>query len=142
MTIKANDLAITGIVFDVEDTRENENELIRECKSQLSEYFAGHRNTFSVPINASGTEFQRRVWQHLQLIPYGQTKTYKELAHQIEKPKASRAVGGACNKNPIPIIIPCHRVLGYNGRLVGYAGGKDLKKWLIEQEQNTVASCD
>ena len=102
---------------------------------QLQEYFAKKRKTFDVQFNLKGTPFQMRVWQQLQKIPYGQTQTYKQIAEAIGKPKASRAVGMAIHNNPIAIIIPCHRVIGSNGKLTGYAGGLDLKQYLLNIEK-------
>lgn len=103
---------------------------------QLDEYFQGKRTTFSLPFKLTGTPFQLAVWKELQNIPYGQTTSYKEIAQKINKPKAYRAVGMANNKNPLPIIIPCHRVIGSNGKLIGYAGGLKLKNYLLELEKS------
>lgn len=108
--------------------------LLTEACRQLEEYFAGQRRTFALPLAPSGTEFQKKVWRALCQIPYGQTRTYKDIAQAISCPKGFRAVGLANNKNPIAIFIPCHRVIGANGRLVGYAGGVHLKKYLLELE--------
>jgi methylated-DNA-[protein]-cysteine S-methyltransferase len=102
---------------------------------QLQEYFSGSRHHFSVPLALRGTEFQLAAWDALQTIPYGQTVSYKAVAEQIERPKAMRAVGMANNRNPIAIIVPCHRVIGANGQLVGYAGGLDIKRWLLDHEK-------
>jgi len=104
--------------------------------TQLQEYFAGKRKVFDLELAPSGTDFQKKVWQALLKIPYGKTATYKEIAAAIGHPKAARAVGMACNKNPIAIIIPCHRVVGSNGSLTGYAGGLEMKKRLLELELN------
>lgn len=111
-------------------------ELLSMATIQLDEYFQGKRTTFSLPFKLTGTPFQLAVWKELQNIPYGQTTTYKEIAQKINKPKACRAVGMANNKNPLPIIIPCHRVIGSNGKLIGYAGGLNLKNYLLELEQS------
>ena len=113
-----------------------ETELILNCKKQLDEYFAGNRKIFDLPLAPKGTEFQQKVWNALTEIPYGKTRTYGEIAAAIGNPKAARAVGMANNKNPIGIIIPCHRVVGANGKLVGYAGGMEKKEWLLHLEQN------
>ncbi len=102
---------------------------------QIQEYFAGHRKRFDLPIAPSGTAFQMRVWAELLKIPYGETRSYKEIAQAIGQPGASRAVGMANNKNPLPIFIPCHRVIGANGKLSGYAGGKKMKEQLLELER-------
>lgn len=111
-------------------------ELLSMTTIQLDEYFQGKRTTFSLPFKLTGTPFQLAVWKELQNIPYGQTTSYKEIAQKINKPKACRAVGMANNKNPLPIIIPCHRVIGSNGKLIGYAGGLNLKNYLLELEQS------
>ena len=111
-------------------------ELLSMATIQLDEYFQGKRTTFSLPFKLTGTPFQLAVWKELQNIPYGQTTSYKEIAQKINKPKACRAVGMANNKNPLPIIIPCHRVIGSNGKLIGYAGGLKLKNYLLKLEQS------
>jgi methylated-DNA-[protein]-cysteine S-methyltransferase len=105
------------------------------CKSQLREYFEGTRTRFDLPLAPSGTAFQQKVWVTLEQIPFGQTITYLDLARQLGDPKVIRAAGSANGKNPIAIIIPCHRVIGSNGGLVGYAGGMENKKWLLDHEQ-------
>ena len=111
-----------------------ESPLINQCKFQLEEYFSGKRKTFDIPLAPKGTEFQRKVWKALTLIPYGSTCSYKDIAEGIGCNKGYRAVGMANNKNPIMIIIPCHRVIGANGKLTGYAGGLDLKEELLKLE--------
>lgn len=111
-------------------------ELLSMATIQLDEYFQGKRTTFSLPFKLTGTPFQLAVWKELQNISYGQTTSYKEIAQKINKPKAYRAVGMANNKNPLPIIIPCHRVIGSNGKLIGYAGGLKLKNYLLELEKS------
>lgn len=108
--------------------------LLKEAKQQLSEYFNGTRTTFKLPLETSGTSFQQDVWNALQEIPYGQTRSYKQIAQAIHNPKAVRAIGGANNKNPIFIIIPCHRVIGADGSMVGFGGGIEVKKYLLELE--------
>ena len=113
-----------------------ETKLILNCKKQLEEYFAGKRRNFDLPLAPKGTEFQQKVWKVLMEIPYGETRTYGEIAAAIGNPKAARAVGMANNKNPIGIIIPCHRVVGANGKLVGYAGGMEKKEFLLELEKS------
>ena len=110
------------------------------CIQELEAYFAGKLQTFAVPINPTGTDFRKRVWAALMDIPYGQTISYKQLAENIGQPKASRAVGGANNNNPISIIVPCHRVIGANGALVGYGGGPENKTFLLEHEKNIQAN--
>lgn len=105
------------------------------CKQELEEYFAGTRQTFDLPLAPKGTAFQQKVWAALREIPYGQTRSYGEIAAAVGNPKASRAVGMANHQNPISILIPCHRVIGKDGSLTGYGGGLDKKKWLLELEQ-------
>lgn len=107
---------------------------VREASRQLEGYFARRRTTFELPLDARGTPFQERVWQELQKIPYGQTVSYGELAKRIGQPTASRALGGANGANPIPIIIPCHRVVGADGSLTGFGGGIALKRKLLAFE--------
>ena len=111
-----------------------ESDLIKMAYIQLSEYIEGQRKQFGLPLDPKGTEFQRKVWKELTKIPYGETRSYKEVAIAIRNEKASRAIGMANNKNPIPIVIPCHRVVGSNKKLVGYAGGLDLKEKLLNLE--------
>jgi methylated-DNA-[protein]-cysteine S-methyltransferase len=101
---------------------------------ELREYFDGRRTVFTLPLAARGTEFQRRVWEHLRGIPYGETRTYAQLADAIENPAAIRAVGLANGRNPISIVVPCHRVIGSDGGLTGYAGGLERKRLLLEHE--------
>ena len=116
-----------------------ERSFFDEVIGQLQEYFAGERKTFLLPLIPEGTEFQRVVWSELQKIPYGETISYKGLADRIGKPKAVRAVGAANGANPIPIIIPCHRVIGNDGSLTGFGGGLPLKKRLLELESRQLA---
>lgn len=107
---------------------------LAEVRRQLEEYFAGERMTFELLLKPIGTDFQQSVWQALTTITYAQTASYGQISRQIERPKASRAVGAANGRNPIPIIIPCHRVIGSNGTLTGFAGGLAAKQWLLEHE--------
>lgn len=111
-----------------------ESDLIKRAYIQIDEYIKGKRKIFDLPLNPNGTEFQKKVWKALTEIPYGETTSYKDIAATLGNEKACRAVGMANNKNPIPIIIPCHRVIGANKKLVGYAGGLDLKKMLLNLE--------
>jgi len=110
--------------------------LLQRAVGQLKEYFAGQRKDFDLPLNPAGTPFQQKVWSALSAIPYASTCSYKEVALKIGHPQAFRAVGGANNRNPIMVIIPCHRVIGSNGKLVGYGGGLEVKDWLLQLEQN------
>jgi methylated-DNA-[protein]-cysteine S-methyltransferase len=105
--------------------------------SQLTEYFAGEREEFDLPLDPQGTEFQLAVWRALTEIPYGETRSYGQIAESVGRPKAARAVGMANNKNPIAVIVPCHRVIGAGGALVGYAGGLERKTLLLELESGT-----
>ena len=114
--------------------------IVRKCALQLEEYFSGRRRDFDLPLQLSGTEFQRKVWGQLRLIPFGETISYLTLAKEIGDPKTSRAVGMANGKNPISIIIPCHRVIGTNGKLIGYAGGLWRKKLLLNHENSLVVN--
>jgi methylated-DNA-[protein]-cysteine S-methyltransferase len=109
--------------------------LITEAFSQLNAYLAGKLQQFSLPLAPMGTDFRQTVWQALRAVPYGTTVSYKEIAQAIGNPQAARAVGMANNKNPLPIFIPCHRVIGSNGKLVGYAGGLPLKQQLLDLEK-------
>jgi methylated-DNA-[protein]-cysteine S-methyltransferase len=113
---------------------EGDHPLLRTAAAQLREYFAGTRRTFDLPLAPDGTDFQRRVWQTLATIPYGQTISYAELASRVGKPSASRAVGAANGRNPLPIVLPCHRVIGANGALTGFGGGLPTKRFLLELE--------
>lgn len=130
---------ITGVSF-IRGTEpinivKGESSIISDkCISQLEEYFLGKRKKFDIPIILRGTEFQKKVWSSLCNISYGETRSYKEIAEDIGNPKASRAIGMANNRNPIPIIVPCHRVIGTNGELIGYSGGIDIKNKLLELE--------
>lgn len=117
------------------DVEFRDAKLLAQAVVQLQEYLAGTRTSFDIPICGKGTEFQQKVWKALCDIPYGETRTYGQIAEAIGNPKASRAVGGACNKNPIMIMVPCHRVIGGNGRLVGFGGGLDMKEWLLGLER-------
>ncbi len=105
-----------------------------ETRRQLDEYFAGQRRAFELPLAAEGTPFQLAVWHELEQIPYGQTCSYGEIAKRVGRPAASRAVGAANGRNPISIIVPCHRVIGSTGALTGYGGGESRKRWLLEHE--------
>lgn len=112
-----------------------ETDIILWAEKELKEYFKGERKVFSFPHRAFGTDFQCRVWKALEEIPYGEVRSYKEVAVMAGSPKACRAVGMANHKNPLPIVVPCHRVIGSNGKLTGYAGGLDIKRHLLELER-------
>lgn len=138
--ILANETAIVEVAFAEQDLKRPENALTREAQAQLNAYFAGQRQQFELPLAPSGTDFQRQAWMALQQIPYGETRSYAQQACQIERPKAVRAVGAANGANPIAIIVPCHRVIGKNGTLTGYAGGLDRKRWLLAFEREHIES--
>lgn len=125
------------LIFDERpvDCEERETDFLSNCKKELDEYFQGQRKDFDIPLKLYGTEFQKKVWCALEKIPYGETRSYKDIAIYIENPKGCRAIGLANNRNPIPIIIPCHRVIGADGKLVGYGGGIDKKIFLLELEK-------
>ena len=114
-----------------------EHPLLTETEKQLKEYFSGKRTTFDVALKPTGTEFQNKVWKALRKIPFGVVKSYSEIAKVIGLPKASRAVGAANGRNPLSIIVPCHRVVGLNGKLTGFAGGLEVKQILLNLEENT-----
>lgn len=114
------------------------NGVFHEAIAQLNAWFAGELHQFDLPLAPQGTPFQQRVWKALLDIPYGETRSYGDVARQIGKPTASRAVGAANGLNPIPIIIPCHRVIGSSGQLVGFGGGLPTKKWLLALEQSHI----
>jgi methylated-DNA-[protein]-cysteine S-methyltransferase len=111
------------------------NPLLEEAVTQLDEYFRGERKTFSLRLHLRGTEFQKKVWRELLRVPYGQTSSYAEAAAALGRPRAARAVGQANHRNPIAIVIPCHRIIGGDGRLVGYGGGLWRKEWLLAHEK-------
>ena len=115
---------------------EQETALIKEAYQQLSEYLKGERKEFDLPLNPKGTDFQKRVWRALCDIPYGETRSYKQIAKAVGNSKAVRAVGMANNRNPITIVVPCHRVTGADGKLVGYGGGLEMKEFLLRLEKS------
>jgi len=114
---------------------EAETPVLREAVKQLNEYFAGGRKSFDLPLEMRGTEFQKKAWNALCAIPYGETRSYAQVAESIGNPKGTRAVGLANNRNPLAIFVPCHRVIGKNGSLTGFAGGLDAKQWLLDLEK-------
>ncbi|MBF0105554.1 MAG: methylated-DNA--[protein]-cysteine S-methyltransferase [Deltaproteobacteria bacterium] len=135
--ITADDTKITELTFVDNDSGlcEYQTPVIKECIKQLDEYFAGKRKVFTLPLLIEGTAFQKNVWSKLSKIPYGKTLSYADIASKINQPKACRAVGMANNKNKIAIILPCHRVIGRDHSLTGYAGGLWRKEWLLQHEQ-------
>ncbi len=136
LIIEANDHAITRIAWcdDVSPPEPNASELTQTASAQLHDYFNGQRQQFNLPLAPIGTEFQQRCWQALCVIPYGATRSYADQAQAIAHPQSVRAVGQANGANPIAIVIPCHRVIGANGRLTGYTGGLNRKRWLLACE--------
>lgn len=143
LQLVAHDQALVAIKWDTEDPKRlrlanliehQTHSILLKVEKQLDEYFRSQRQVFDVPLDLAGTEFQQKVWRALQDIPYGQTRSYKEIAEQIGNVKAVRAVGAANGKNPISIIVPCHRVIGASGQLVGFAGGLDYKQSLLQLE--------
>ena len=120
------------------EAEEKETKVLKQAKKELEEYFAGKRKTFDVPLCPEGTEFQKKCWEGLRAIPYGETRTYKDIATFAGNPKAVRAAGGANNRNPISIIVPCHRVVGSTGSLTGFGGGLEAKAYLLNLEQKGI----
>ncbi|WP_455273199.1 methylated-DNA--[protein]-cysteine S-methyltransferase [Rhizobium herbae] len=114
--------------------------ILRETERQLGEYFAGERTVFTITLDMAGTEFQKTVWDALLTIPFGQTRAYAEIARQIGNPKAYRAMGAANGRNPVSIIVPCHRAIGSDGQLHGFAGGLDAKRYLLALERNRLCA--
>ncbi|MDR1379982.1 MAG: methylated-DNA--[protein]-cysteine S-methyltransferase [Tannerella sp.] len=141
LRIVENGAGITNIDFltnrpeNPDGAEEKETPPLRETVKQLAEYFAGRRTRFDVKLDLHGTDFQKRVWNALRTIPYGETRTYKQMAEYAGCPKGARAAGMANNRNPVSIIVPCHRVIGADGSLTGYAGGLNIKRMLLDIEQ-------
>lgn len=141
MTLQASERGMLGVWFETQTTQPEQlghynpaYPLLVEAMRQLKQYFAGQRRQFELPLAATGTEFQREVWQALCRIPYGEAWSYQQLADAIGNPKAVRAVGLANGRNPLSVIVPCHRVIGKSGKLTGYAGGIERKAFLLELE--------
>jgi methylated-DNA-[protein]-cysteine S-methyltransferase len=138
LTLVAGDLGLRAVLFPDEAPPEGAvggaHQLLASAARQLQEYFAGERRTFDLPLDPVGTPFQRRCWLALSSIPYGTTVSYGEQARRLGHPRAARAVGAANARNPISIVLPCHRVVGANGALTGYGGGLDAKRLLLEHE--------
>ena len=134
LTVEADEACILAVHFKY--ISRTPNEVTQVATKQLREFILGKRKVFDLPLSPDGTDFQQSVWKQMIKIPFGKTKTYKDIALKTGGANYARAVGMACNKNPIPIFIPCHRVIGSSGKLIGYAGGLKLKKILISLEQN------
>lgn len=139
LRITASDAALTGVCFVEVDSQSKRNRITDTARQQLDEYFKHGRTEFDIVLHADGTDFQMSCWQALQQIPYGQTQSYSELAQRIGRPKAVRAVGAANGRNAIGIIVPCHRVIGADGSLTGFAHGVERKAWLLKHETHTCA---
>jgi methylated-DNA-[protein]-cysteine S-methyltransferase len=137
-----NGKAVTHLLWNEElppyECREQETELTKAAAKELVEYLKGKKKQFSIPLEPSGTDFRKKVWNALIKIPYGSTMSYMQIASVVGSPKACRAVGSANHHNPIPIFIPCHRVIGANGSLTGFGGGIDLKKKLLDLEKENI----
>ena len=134
LTLRAEDEKIIYLGFNEEGTHKTDSPALLACMTQLDEYFAGKRKIFDLPLELRGTDFRKRVWAELLNISYGETRSYKDIAHYIGNPKAVRAVGGANHHNPVSIIVPCHRVIAANGALTGYGGELWRKEWLLAHE--------
>lgn len=144
LKLVATDSALVAVIWDNENPKrvrqaelveQLDHPILLDAQQQLNEYFQGQRQTFELPLDFEGTEFQKKVWQALLNIPFGETRSYRQIAEQVGSPKAVRAVGTANGQNPISIIAPCHRVIGSGGKLVGFAGGLDNKEILLKLEQ-------
>ena len=147
LKLVAHDQALVAVMWDNEDhkrvrlaelIKNIQHPMLLKVKQQLEQYFAGQRQQFNLPLDFQGTDFQQQVWRALLTIPYGETRSYKDIALQIGNEKAVRAVGAANGRNPISIIAPCHRVIGSGGALVGFAGGLDKKQILLSLEQGQI----
>jgi methylated-DNA-[protein]-cysteine S-methyltransferase len=138
VTVASTDRGLAAVHFgnSVPDGAVVDNSANREIVKQLSEYFEGKRTRFELPLDVEGTPFQKSVWNELLRIPYGETRSYGDIAKALGKPAAARAVGMANHNNPVAIVIPCHRVVGQNGSLTGYAGGLHLKQQLLSIERH------
>jgi methylated-DNA-[protein]-cysteine S-methyltransferase len=143
LTLVANAKALVAILWPKDDpkrvklpamTRDDDHPILRKAEKELTEYFAGKRKRFTVALDFAGTDFQKRVWRALLEIPFGETRSYRDIARSLGKPSAMRAVGAANGRNPISIIAPCHRVIGANGALTGFAGGLKAKQALLTLE--------
>jgi methylated-DNA-[protein]-cysteine S-methyltransferase len=144
LNLVASDKGLVAILWENDSPRRvrlselvanEQHPVLVETERQLGEYFAGKRKTFSVPLDMRGTRFQKNVWESLLAIPFGETRSYAHLAQQLGNPRATRAVGAANGRNPVSIIVPCHRVIGSSGKLTGFAGGLDVKAHLLSLEK-------
>jgi methylated-DNA-[protein]-cysteine S-methyltransferase len=145
LVLESNGAALKGLHLDPPkgyarggERGKRDDDILRRAREQLRAYFGGELLEFDIPLAAEGTDFQRRVWTALRRIPFGRTASYADVAVTIGQPTATRAVGAANGRNPIAIIVPCHRVIGANGTLTGYGGGLDRKKWLLDHEAGLI----
>lgn len=136
ISINSDETHLKSVIFsdDLFEASDNHPEILLQTANQLHEYFDGTRTRFELDLNPDGTEFQKKVWQKLMQMPFGTTKSYREIAVELGSSMNTRAVGTANGKNPISIIVPCHRIIGQDGKLVGYSGGIERKKWLLLHE--------
>jgi len=139
ISIETGPAGVRRVEFGTRGRDNHSSPLMREALRQFRLYFAGELRTFDLPLEILGTDFQKRVWNELRNIPYGETRSYRQLAEQIGAPRAVRAVGAANGRNPIPIIVPCHRVIGSSGKLVGFGGGLAWKRMLLDLEQQATS---
>ena len=145
LRLVATDQGLSHLLFDQQvgedldsagNAAETDNHpVLDEAATQLEEYFAGRRQEFDIPLDLSGTEFQRAAWSALANVPFGETRSYRQQAEAISRPKAVRAIGAANGQNPVPIVLPCHRIVGSDGSLTGYGGGLPIKEYLLNHEQ-------
>ena len=148
--VVASDLGVRYVMFEndahpkpldaLKLQLDDSHDVMRKALSQLNEYFSGKRREFELPLDLHGTEFQVAAWKSLARIPFGHTSSYGEQAASIGRPTAVRAIGGANGRNPVAVILPCHRVIGANGSLTGFGGGIEVKKWLLQYEQTVIAT--
>jgi methylated-DNA-[protein]-cysteine S-methyltransferase len=143
LTLVGSDAGLAGVLWENDrparvrltiDVKDDRHPVLVETERQLLEYFDGRRTSFALPLDPAGTTFQQQVWKALLSIPFGETRSYAEIARQVGKPRAMRAVGAANGRNPLSIVAPCHRVIGSNGALTGFAGGLETKKYLLSME--------
>lgn len=148
LRLVASDAALVAVLWPEErdgrvrfptEPADGSNKVLDQAAEQLDEYFSGQRRSFELPLDPSGTEFQQQVWWALADIPFGETSTYGKQAAAIGRPRAVRAVGAANGRNPLSIVLPCHRIVGADGKLTGFAGGLDTKRWLLDHEVATAA---
>lgn len=139
LTLEGDDRALTRVGFGSAGAPQGDAAAVAAAAIQLEQYFAGERTDFDLDVELGGTPFERRVWEEVRAIPYGQTASYAEIARRIGRPSSCRAVGRANGRNPVAVIVPCHRVVGSDGSLTGYAGGIEMKRALLELERNALA---